>query len=90
MSRFPILLFCQFFLLNCSICISFIHGFQLAIQSLPLPGYGFSEGASMPGLNVGEMSLIFLKLMKRLGHEKFYVQGGSLIASNMATLYPEK
>lgn len=40
-----------------------------------------------------DVSLILLKLMKRLGHEQFYVQGGdwgSIIGSNMATLFHEK
>lgn len=34
-----------------------------------------------------------LKLMKRLGHEKFYVQGGdwgSVVATDMATIYPHR
>jgi len=64
--------------------------FQLVIPSLP--GFGFSEGAKKPGLGSAEMSLIFLKLMKRLGYEKFYVQGGdwgSIIAGNMGTLYKD-
>jgi pimeloyl-ACP methyl ester carboxylesterase len=64
---------------------------QLVIPSLP--GFGFSDGASATGLGITEMSNIFLKLMKRLGYEKFYIQGGdwgSLIASNMATLHKDK
>jgi len=38
------------------------------------------------------MAQIFQKLMKRLGHEQYYVQGGdwgSVIATNMASLYPD-
>ena len=38
-------------------------------------------------------SLIFDRLMKRLGYERYYVQGGdwgAIIGSAMATLYPEK
>ncbi|KAG7167973.1 Epoxide hydrolase 1-like [Homarus americanus] len=38
-----------------------------------------------------EVAQVFLKLMKRLGYKQFYLQGGdwgSLIASNMATMYP--
>ncbi|OXA58423.1 juvenile hormone epoxide hydrolase 1 [Folsomia candida] len=64
------------------------YNFELVIVSLP--GSGFSEASRKPGLGPAEMSPIFLTLMKRLGHEKFYVQGGdwgSLIASNMGTLY---
>jgi len=57
-----------------------------------LPGYGFSERAHRPGLGHVEAAQIFLNLMKRLGHEQFYVQGGdwgSLIGSNIAALYPK-
>ncbi|KAB7505556.1 Juvenile hormone epoxide hydrolase 1 [Armadillidium nasatum] len=57
-----------------------------------IPGYAFSQAASKQGLGTLPTSQIFLKLMKRLGFEKFYVQGGdwgSLIASTMATLYPQ-
>jgi len=65
---------------------------QLIIPSLP--GYGFSERAHRPGLGQVEMAQLFLKLMTRLGHgDQFYVQGGdwgSAIASNMASLYPNK
>lgn len=43
-----------------------------------LPGYGFSEGASKPGLNTAEIGQIFNTLMKRLGFEKYYLQGGEL------------
>lgn len=43
-----------------------------------LPGYGFSEGASKPGLNTAEIAQIFNTLMKRLGFEKYYLQGGEL------------
>ena len=38
------------------------------------------------------MAAVMKNLMKRLGFEKFYVQGGdfgALIANNMVTFYPE-
>lgn len=57
-----------------------------------LPGYGWSEAASKPGLNTLKMAVIFGNLMKRLGYKKYYVQGGdwgSLIGSHIATLFPE-
>lgn len=57
-----------------------------------LPGYGWSEAAHKQGLGAARMAVIFRNLMKRLGFEKYYVQGGdwgSLIGSNIATLYPE-
>jgi len=64
--------------------------FELIVPSLP--GYGFSEGSHKPGLGPVEMTQTFVKLMKRLGHEKFYVQGGdwgSVIATEMSAIYPE-
>nr|AXB38859.1 juvenile hormone epoxide hydrolase [Sitodiplosis mosellana] len=57
-----------------------------------LPGYGFSEGASVPGLNPTEMAVVLRNLMISLGYNKFLVQGGdwgSLIGSSLATLFPE-
>ncbi|XP_021955532.1 juvenile hormone epoxide hydrolase 2 isoform X2 [Folsomia candida] len=65
--------------------------FELIIPSYP--GFPFSEGSKKPGMGATDVSLILLKLMKRLGHEQFYVQGGdwgSIIGSNMATLFHEK
>ena len=42
-----------------------------------LPGYGFSEAASRKGLGPAKMAVIFKNLMKRIGFEKYYVQGKS-------------
>ncbi|KAK3876971.1 hypothetical protein Pcinc_018280 [Petrolisthes cinctipes] len=56
-----------------------------------IPGYGFSQGSSKPGLGSLQTAQIFLKLMKRLGFDQFYAQGGdwgSLIVTDLATLYP--
>lgn len=50
--------------------------FQVIAPSLP--GFGFSEGASKPGLNSAEMGQILNTLMKRLGFEQYYLQGGEL------------
>jgi len=64
--------------------------FELIIPSLP--GYGFSEAPHRPGLGAIEMAQLFKNLMIRLGHKKFYAHGGdwgSIISSNMATLYHE-
>jgi len=64
--------------------------FEVIIPSLP--GYGFSQGAAKPGLGTAQMAVIFKNLMKRLGFDKYYIQGGdwgSAIVSNMATLYPD-
>lgn len=57
-----------------------------------IPGYGFSEGSAKQGFSLLETAQMFLKLMKRLGYDQFYVQGGdwgSVISSNMATMYPK-
>jgi juvenile hormone epoxide hydrolase len=57
-----------------------------------LPGYGFSQGASKQGLGFLKMAIIMRNLMTRIGHEKFYVQGGdwgSVIGSSIASLFPE-
>jgi juvenile hormone epoxide hydrolase len=64
--------------------------FELIIPSLP--GYGFSERSHKTGLGTAQTGQIFLKLMKRLGHEIFYVQGGdwgAFIATDMSALYPK-
>ncbi|XP_058807867.1 juvenile hormone epoxide hydrolase 1-like [Phymastichus coffea] len=65
--------------------------FELIVPSLP--GYGFSEAASKPGLGPSQISVIFKNLMERLGFKKYYVQGGdwgSIITSSMAALYPKQ
>lgn len=69
------------------------YDFTIEVVVPSLPGYGFSDGASKPGLGPPEMGHIFNKLMKRLGFNRYYVQGGdwgSIIATSMATLYPER
>lgn len=63
--------------------------FEVIIPSLP--GYGFSQAATKPGLGAAQIAVIFKILMRRLGYEKYYVQGGdwgSLIATNMSILFP--
>nr|QPN96961.1 juvenile hormone epoxide hydrolase [Macrobrachium rosenbergii] len=57
-----------------------------------IPGYGFSQSSAKQGLGLMETSQIFLKLMKRLGYDKFYLQGGdwgAIISNFMATMYPD-
>ncbi|KAL3268717.1 hypothetical protein HHI36_007819 [Cryptolaemus montrouzieri] len=43
-----------------------------------LPGYAFSDAASIPGLGVAQIGVILKNLMNRLGFQKFYLQGGDL------------
>lgn len=56
-------------------------------------GYGFSEGAVRPGLGAAQMAVLFGNFMKRLGYEKYYIQGGdwgAIIVQHMSQLYPER
>ncbi|KRT85408.1 hydrolase [Oryctes borbonicus] len=65
--------------------------FELVIPSLP--GYGFSQAASKPGLGPAQIAVIFKNLMERLRFEKYYIQGGdwgALIVSIMSSLYPDR
>ncbi|CAB4036369.1 epoxide hydrolase 1-like, partial [Paramuricea clavata] len=41
-----------------------------------LPGYIFSEAPHKSGLDVLHMANLFKKLMARLGHSEYYIQGG--------------
>mgnify|MGYP005984319255 CR=1 FL=1 len=64
--------------------------FEVIVPSIP--GYGFSQAAVRPGLGAPQMAVIFKNLMKRLGFEKYYVQGGdfgAIILHQMSVLYPE-
>lgn len=68
------------------------YDFVFEIVAPSLPGYGFSDGAHYPGFGTAQIAQISKLLMERLGHKKFYVQGGdwgSLIGTDLATLYPE-
>ncbi|XP_026756628.2 juvenile hormone epoxide hydrolase-like [Galleria mellonella] len=65
--------------------------FELIIPSIP--GYGYSDAAVRPGLGAIEVAVVFRNLMHRLGHKRFYIQGGdwgAVICSNMATLFPNE
>lgn len=57
-----------------------------------LPGYGFSEATNKPGMSPVRMGQIFVNLMKEIGFEKFYVQGGdwgAIILQTMLAIYPQ-
>ncbi|KAF6200549.1 hypothetical protein GE061_004992 [Apolygus lucorum] len=63
---------------------------ELVIPSLP--GYGWSDAPRRPGMGPAQIGNIFTELMKRLGHDKFFIQGGdwgSVIGSSMALLHPQ-
>lgn len=64
--------------------------FNVIVPSLP--GYGWSQGTSRPGLGPAQMAVMLRNLMLRLGYDKFFIQGGdwgSVLGSHLATLYPE-
>lgn len=57
-----------------------------------LPGYGWSEGVSVAGLNPSKIAIIMRNLMVRLGYDRFIVQGGdwgSIIGSSISILFPQ-
>ncbi|XP_063893486.1 juvenile hormone epoxide hydrolase [Helicoverpa armigera] len=69
------------------------RGFAVEVIVPSLPGFGFSDGTTRPGMGEVEIAAIMKNLMARLGFEKFYVQGGdfgALIANDMVTFYPDK
>lgn len=67
-------------------------GIQFDVVIPSLPGYGWSDGASITGLGAAEVSVIMRNLMIKLGYNKFLIQGGdwgSFIGSTIATLFPD-
>ncbi|EDV38012.1 uncharacterized protein Dana_GF13741 [Drosophila ananassae] len=69
-----------------------ISDYAFDVVAPSLVGYGWSDPATRPGFNAAEMATVMRNLMLRLGHKQFFVQGGdwgSIIGSNLATLYPE-
>ncbi|XP_055642252.1 juvenile hormone epoxide hydrolase 1-like [Toxorhynchites rutilus septentrionalis] len=64
--------------------------FEVIVPSLP--GYGWSQGPSKTGMGPAAMAVLMKNLMKRIGHEKFFVQGGdwgSAIADRLATFFQD-
>lgn len=57
-----------------------------------LPGYGWSDGASVTGLNPSKVAVVMRNLMIKLGFKRFVIQGGdwgSSIGSSIAAQFPE-
>lgn len=52
------------------------YGFAFEIIAPSLPGFAFSDAATKPGLGPPQIGSVFNNLMKRLGFDKYYVQGG--------------
>jgi len=68
------------------------HDFVFEVIAPSLPGYTFSQGAAKPGLGDVQTAVLLKNLMKRIGHDKFYVQGGdwgAITITHMATLFPQ-
>ncbi|CAD5214213.1 unnamed protein product [Bursaphelenchus okinawaensis] len=66
------------------------YAFEVICPSIP--GYGWSDAPQRSGLHQGAVARIYNKLMKRLGFNKYFVQGGdwgSTIVGNIARLYPD-
>ncbi|XP_052751011.1 juvenile hormone epoxide hydrolase-like isoform X4 [Galleria mellonella] len=65
--------------------------FELIIPSLP--GFGYSEAPVRPGFGPAEMAVVIRNLMRRIGHERYYVHGGDaghIVGSVMATLFQDE
>ncbi|GAA2897612.1 epoxide hydrolase [Streptosporangium fragile] len=63
--------------------------FHLVIPSLP--GFGFSTPLAGPGMNAAKMAGVLVRLMSRLGYERYGVQGydtGSWVAPHMGAQAP--
>lgn len=68
------------------------HDFVFEVIAPSLPGFGFSSAATIPDLSSIQMSVVLKNLMLRLGHDKYYVQGGdwgSFVIHTMSCLYPQ-
>ena len=64
--------------------------FHVVVPSLP--GYGFSERPSTPGMNTFHTADLWVALMRELGYDRFVVQGGDIganVSSVMAWKHPE-
>ncbi|XP_030758418.1 juvenile hormone epoxide hydrolase 1-like [Sitophilus oryzae] len=68
------------------------RGFVFEVIAPSIPGYGFSQAASKPGLGAAQIAVVMNNLMQRIGHKKFYCQGGdfgAIILQQLCVLYPE-
>lgn len=55
--------------------------------------YFYFQAPSRPGFGPVEMSVVLSNLMKRIGHNQYYIQGGDfghMLGSILATLMPEQ
>jgi pimeloyl-ACP methyl ester carboxylesterase len=64
--------------------------FHVVVPSLP--GYGFSQRPSSPGMNTFRTAELWVTLMRELGYGRFVAQGGDIganVSSVMAWKHPE-
>lgn len=69
------------------------YDFVFEVIAPSLPGFGFSDAATIPGLSYMQISGVLKNLMLRLGYDKFYIQGGdwgAIIITAMSTLFPQQ
>jgi len=50
--------------------------FVFEVIAPSIPGFGFSSKPAKQGFDAPQTARIFRELMLRLGHEKYYAQGG--------------
>ncbi|CAH2058015.1 unnamed protein product, partial [Iphiclides podalirius] len=65
--------------------------FEVIVPSLP--GFIYSQATSKRGMSPYQMAIIMRNLMRRIGHSKYYVQGGDFghtIGSHMATIFSDE
>ncbi len=66
------------------------HAFHLVCPSLP--GYGFSDKPSRPGTGVEAIADLWARLMRDLGYERYFAQGGdwgALVTTQIGARDPE-
>ena len=71
---------------------SSLEGLSFEVVIPSIPGYGFSEAPHKEGFSFISAARVFVKLMKRLGLNRFLVHGGdwgSMISKTIALMYPE-
>ncbi|VVC28442.1 Epoxide hydrolase-like,Alpha/Beta hydrolase fold,Epoxide hydrolase, N-terminal [Cinara cedri] len=69
------------------------YDFVFEVIAPSLPGYGFSDAAVKPGMGPAQIGQVFVKLMERLGHKKFYVHGGdwgAVITDAISKIFPDR
>ena len=65
--------------------------FDIVVPSLP--GFGFSQAPTQPGVSARRVAEMWLELMTGLGYGKFAAQGGDIgagVSTWLARLYPEQ